>query len=137
MESGNQDVLDFYQKGITVDQIKKAVMLADECGLFTVGNFIIGALFETNQHFSQTLALAQELPLDSINIKILGYKAGSSLWLEQVKKGNISIDECNVFADKNRGLCNYTLEELKKVVSNSYKQFWQNPLHQIRLKKKY
>jgi anaerobic magnesium-protoporphyrin IX monomethyl ester cyclase len=136
LESGNQDVLDFYQKGITVDQIKKAVMLADECGLFTVGNFIIGAPFETNQHFSQTLALAQELPLDSINIKILGYMAGSSLWLEQVKKGNIAIDERNVFADKNRGLCNYTLEELKKVVSNSYKQFWQNPSRQIRLKKK-
>lgn len=136
LESGNQDVLDFYQKGITIDQIKRAVILADECGLFTVGNFIIGAPFETNKHFSQTLALAQELPLDSINIKILGYMAGSSLWLEQVKKGNITTDERNVFADKNRGLCNYSLEELKKVVSDSYKQFCQNPSRQIRLKKK-
>jgi len=136
LESGNQDVLDFYQKGITLEQIKTAVNLADECGLFTVGNFIIGAPVETKEHFAKTIVLAQELPLDSVNFKVLGYMAGSSLWKEQVVKGNISPDERNVFADKRRGLGNFTLEELKQVVAKSYQGFNSNPRRHIRLKKK-
>jgi len=36
LESGNQDVLDFYQKGITLEQIKTAANLADDRG--TSGN---------------------------------------------------------------------------------------------------
>ena len=136
LESGSQDVLDFYHKGITIEQIKTAVNLADECGLFTVGNFIIGAPMETEEHFAKTLALAKELPIDSVNFKVLGYMAGSSLWKEQVMKGNISPDERNVFADKRRGLGNFTLEELKQVVAKSYHEFNSNPRRQIRLKKK-
>lgn len=136
LESGNRDVLEYYQKGITLEQIKIAVNLADECGLFTVGNFIIGAPMETEDHFAKTLTLAQELPLDSVNFKVLGYMAGSSLWREQVMKGNISPDERNVFADKRRGLGNFTLEELKQVVTKSYSEFNNNPRRQINLKKK-
>lgn len=136
LESGSQDVLDFYQKGITVEQIKTAVNLADECGLFTVGNFIVGAPMETEEHFAKTLALAKELPLDSVNFKVLGYMAGSSLWKEQVEIGNISSEERNVFADKNRRLGNFTLEELKQVVAKCYYEFNRNPFRQIRLKKK-
>jgi len=62
--------------------------------------------------------------------------AGSDLWKEQVIKGNISPDERNVFTDKRRGLGNFTLEELKLVVANSYREFNSNPVRQIRLKKK-
>lgn len=136
LESGNQDVLNYYHKGITVEQIRTAVSQADESGLFTVGNFIIGAPIETKNHFNKTLTLARGLPLDSVNFKILGYMAGSSLWREQVDKGNISPEERNVFADKNRGLGNFTLDELKQVVDKSYQEFSSDPFRQIRLKKK-
>lgn len=136
LESGNQDVLDYYQKGITLEQIKSAVSQADESGLFTVGNFIFGAAIETEEHFVRTLTLAKHLPLDSVNFKILGYMGGSSLWKEQVEKGNISPDERNVFADKNRGLGNFTLSDLKTIVARSYQEFSNNTYRQIRFKKK-
>lgn len=88
---------------------------------------IIGAPVETKEHFAKTLVLAQELPLDSVNFKVLGYMAGSSLWKEQVVNGNISPDERNVFADKRKGLGSFTIEELKLVVAKSYRDFNSNP----------
>jgi len=45
LESGNQDVLDFYHKKITLDQIRKAVELSIEMGFFITGTFILGAYY--------------------------------------------------------------------------------------------
>jgi radical SAM superfamily enzyme YgiQ (UPF0313 family) len=58
IESGNQDVLDFYNKRITLDQIRKAVTLADKMDFLTLGNFILGAPIETDIHIRDTINFA-------------------------------------------------------------------------------
>jgi radical SAM superfamily enzyme YgiQ (UPF0313 family) len=40
LESGNQDVLDFYNKGVTVEQNRAAIRMADKAGLYSAGLFI-------------------------------------------------------------------------------------------------
>lgn len=61
-ESGNQEILDLYKKGIRVDQIKEAVSLLYEAGITSIfTNFIIGGVRETQGTFSQSLELAMEL----------------------------------------------------------------------------
>ena len=135
LESGNQDVLDFYHKQTTVDTIKKAVHLSHETGFFTIGSFIFGAPFETTEHFNRTLLFAKSLPLDSVSFLPLRYMIGSELWNQAVNEGKISEKEYLVPADKNRGLGLYTKEELFRYCMNAQRSFYGRPTFFVNLLK--
>jgi radical SAM superfamily enzyme YgiQ (UPF0313 family) len=135
LESGNQDVLDFYHKQTTVDTIKKAVHLCHETGFFTIGSFIFGAPFETKEHFNRTLLFAKSLPLDSVSFLPLRYMIGSELWNQAVKEGKISEKEYLVPADKNRGLGMYTKDELFMYCMNAQRSFYGRPTFFVNLLK--
>jgi anaerobic magnesium-protoporphyrin IX monomethyl ester cyclase len=54
-ESGNQHILDLYQKGTTIEQMLKVVKTAKESGLLSLyANFIIGGAFETRKTYEKT-----------------------------------------------------------------------------------
>jgi len=132
-ESGNQDVLDFYNKRITIDQIKKASKLANKMGFFIVGTFIFGAPIETEGHFKNTIKLANSIPLDVAIFIPLTYQYGSDMWIEAVKRGLIDKDEGFVVqADKKRGLSNFSFEELDRFCQNATNKFYIRPRFVIR-----
>lgn len=133
LESGNQDVLDYYNKQTTVEMIRKAVHLSHDTGFFTTGSFIFGAPFETREHFNRTLSFAKSLPLDSVSFLPLRYMVGSELWNEVVNTGNISPDEYLVSADKNRGLGRYTKEELFGYCINAQRSYYLRPTFFVNL----
>jgi radical SAM superfamily enzyme YgiQ (UPF0313 family) len=135
LESGNQDVLDFYNKQTTVEMIKKAVHLSHETGFFTTGSFIFGAPFETREHFNRTLSLAKSLPLNSVSFLPLRYMVGSEIWNQAVNAGNINADEYLVTADKNRGLGRYTKEELSWYCINAQRSYYLRPTFFVTLLK--
>jgi anaerobic magnesium-protoporphyrin IX monomethyl ester cyclase len=135
LESGNQDVLDFYDKKTTVEAIKKAVHLSHETGFFTIGSFIFGAPFETAEHFQKTLLFAKSLPLDSVSFLPLRYMIGSELWNQAVAEGKISKKEYLVVADKSRGLGNFTTEELYKYCIQAQRSYYGRPSFFINLLK--
>ncbi|MCL6590192.1 MAG: B12-binding domain-containing radical SAM protein [Firmicutes bacterium] len=61
-ESGSQEILDIYQKGITVGQIFEVVEAAKKYGLLSMYiNFIIGGAWETMATYEATLKTALEL----------------------------------------------------------------------------
>lgn len=128
IESGNQDVLDFYRKKITIDQIRKAVELSHEIGFFTAGNFIVGAPIETKRHIEQTIKFACSLPLDLVLFGPLYYIYGSDLWNEGIKNGNINEnDGYSVPADLRRGLGNFSIEELNAFCRKALINFYLRP----------
>jgi radical SAM superfamily enzyme YgiQ (UPF0313 family) len=135
LESGNQDVLDFYHKNTTVETIKKAVYLSHETGFFTIGSFIFGAPFETKQYFIRTLSFAKSLPLDSVSFLPLRYMIGSELWNQAVNEGKISEREYLVPADKNRGTGMYTKDELFRYCMNAQRSFYGRPTFFVNLLK--
>ncbi len=128
IESGNQDVLDFYNKRITLDQIKKAVNLSNEMGFLVTSNFILGAPIETKKHIENTIKFAKSLPISIALFYNFGYLYGSSLWREAVENGKIQPDEFYVIADSNRGLGMFTEDELIEYTQTAYKSFYYNPL---------
>jgi len=65
IESGNQDILDLQQKGITLDRIRSAVEMTRKAGIRTKGYFIIGHPTETVETIRQTINFAKLLPLDN------------------------------------------------------------------------
>jgi anaerobic magnesium-protoporphyrin IX monomethyl ester cyclase len=132
IESGNQDVLDFYNKKTTLEQIKKAVHLSKEMGFFIYANFILGAPLETKQHLMNTIRFAQKLPIDAAGFFTLGYLYGSDLWQQAVQDGKITSDEYYVTADIQRGLGQFTEQELNDYAMKAYKRFYIRPSLWIR-----
>lgn len=127
LESGNQDVLDFYNKKITLQQIREAVSLGSEMGFLTSATFIFGAPIETKEHFENTIKFACSLPLDIAFFGSLCYQIGADLWVEAVKNKKISKDEFFVTADSRRGLGNFIPEELKTYAEQASRRFYIRP----------
>jgi len=127
IESGNQDVLDFYNKRTTVEQAEKAVKLARKWMFFTIGYFILGAPIETEEHFRRTINFAKRLPLDGASFSPLTYLKGSLLWEKAVKEGKIDSHEYAVMADSRRGLGNFTSTDLWRWVVKAFKEFYLRP----------
>jgi len=127
LESGNQDVLDFYNKNITLQQIRKAVGLAREMDFFIGASFIFGAPMETKYHFENTIKFACSLPIDNAIFLPLIYRMGSSLWTEAVKNKKIKPNQYEVLADSSHNLSNFTEEELIEHTSNAINSFYFRP----------
>ena len=127
IESGNQDVLDFYNKKVTLQQIRNAIVLARKMRFFTFGYFILGAPIETEQHINNTIKFACSLPLDGIEIYPLYYQMGSQMWNQVLKEKKISEDEINIIADSSRDLGNFTKEEIWEYRDMAYRQFFLRP----------
>ncbi len=127
LESGNQDVLDFYNKNITLQQIKKATTLARQMDFFIGASFIFGAPMETKNHIENTIKFACSLPLDNAIFVPLIYRMGSSLWIEAVKNKKIQPNQYEVLADSSHNLSNFTEEELIEHTSNAINSFYFRP----------
>jgi len=94
IESGNQRVLDYFNKQATPAQAEKAVTTARKAGVdVIVGSFIVGAPTETAAEIRNTLLFAQHLCLDVPQFNILGAFPGTDLWDEYVAQGLLDVDK--------------------------------------------
>jgi radical SAM superfamily enzyme YgiQ (UPF0313 family) len=127
LESGNQDVLDFYRKETTLPQIRKAIDLCDEMDFYSIGSFILGAPIETERHIEQTIKFACSLPLNFAVFFPLGFQRGSDLWIEAVKNGKFNEDLRGTLADSRIGIGNFTSDELVNFCKKATKRFYYRP----------
>lgn len=109
IESGCQENLDFYKKNIQLMQIPDLIQHANKRGIFSVGNFILGAPMESNDSIEQTFALIRECGFDQVNIKTLDYMIGSKLY-DSLPDALKTSD--HIFASAENGLTSFTIKEL-------------------------
>ncbi len=127
IESGNQEILDYYNKKITLEAIRKAVRLSKKTGFLTIGNFIVGAPTETEKHIEDTVRFAKELNLDFAFFYPFMYMKGSALWEEAVKKGIIKENELFVLNNSRAGLGIFTIEQFRNRITDAYRRFYFSP----------
>lgn len=132
IESGDQNILDGYNKKITLNQTRTAVHLAKEMGFMTFASFIFGSPIETEQSIENTIKFASSLPLDIAAFGCLQYQMGSQLWVEAVQEGKISENEFMVPADTRRNLGSFTTEELKTYMWKAFRRFYFRPSYLLR-----
>ena len=132
IESASREILDFYKKNNDIQRIKELITYADSLGIYTVGNFIIGAPMETDETINDTFAYIMTVPFDQINIKILDYMAGSDLYNNLPKE--LTRNKRHIFACDENGLNNFSLEYLKNRIKMFKSEFNKN--NQMRLMKK-
>ncbi len=121
IESTSQKILNFYKKDIDLERTKKIIEYANQIGLFTVGNFIVGAPMETEETINNTFQYATDTPFDQVNIKTLDYMAGSELYSSLPKE--ITDLKRHLFACKENNLNKFSITELRNKINNFKKIF--------------
>ena len=113
IESGSQEIISFYRKNINLQRVPGLMHYADSLGIFTAGNFILGAPMETEETISQTFALIRECGFDQINIKTLDCMEGSELY--ESLDDSLKAGKNHVFACAENGLNDFALEDIRRI----------------------
>lgn len=88
VESGSQKVLDFYRKGIKVEQTERAFALCHDMGIGTHAFIMLGAPVETREDLEATVRLVEKIKTQSISISITTPAPGSDLF-EQMRESGL------------------------------------------------
>ena len=131
IESANQDVLNYYKKGTTVEKIEKIIRIANRFGIITFSGFMIGAPIERDTHFENNNSFLAKVPLDFMSVNILRFAFPSPLWWKAHQEGKILKEELIVSA--NEKLSNFSYEELMSIRSEMLKSFYSRPGRMLRI----
>lgn len=131
IESANQDILDFYNKKATVENVKNAIVNSNKAGILTLGNIIIGAPMENREHIDANNKFLNEAPLDFLSVHILHYTYPSALWQDAFNRGLLGEDEIEITANKK--LSPFSYQELVAIQNEMIRAFYNNPKRIIRI----
>ena len=123
IESGNKNILRFYRKNIDINKVPIIIRYANSVGIFTVGNFIIGAPMETEDTINETFDLIRKCEFDQVNVKNLDYMIGSVLYdslNDELKT------EDHVFACFENGLNIFKLDDIRNKKNNFLSEYYKS-----------
>ncbi len=79
LESGSQRILDQMKKGITLEQVRRAVGMTREFGIKVIGFFLVGSPGETEQTVDETVRFALDLGIEYAQFHKTMPKPGTEL----------------------------------------------------------
>ena len=130
IESANQRILDYYNKGITPEQSRKAVRTARKAGAdVIVGSFIVGAPDETREEIRNTIEFAKGIPIDVPQFNILGVYPGTEIWDEFENKGLLKGSEYWETGIAVSEICPAAVptNEIKRMIHDGFYNFARRP----------
>jgi anaerobic magnesium-protoporphyrin IX monomethyl ester cyclase len=97
VESGSQKILDFFRKGIKVEQTIEAFDLCHEYGIGTLAFVMLGAPVETREDLEATVRLIERIRPDSLSFSIATPGPGNALheYAVENKLRNVTVVEDN------------------------------------------
>lgn len=125
VESGNQGIINNIKKGITLEQVEKAVKLAKEAKLEVVGYFMIGLPGETKDTMQDTINFAKKLNLDLAKIAITIPLPATEMFNELDRKGLIKTKDWKKFKFYSTPSSIYEHENLSwTTIEKYYRKFY-------------
>lgn len=128
VESGSQKILNYYRKGITVEQTINAFKLCKEVGMGTHACLMIGAPIETLEDVKMTRRLLGKIKPDSICCSITTPLPYTSMWDDCIAEGKISREDwykAGDYLQKWGGICdNISQEQLFRLKTSIQRNFW-------------
>lgn len=101
VESGSQEVLDKIGKGITLEQVRKAVRMGREAGIRVFASFVLGLPGETKRSLRATVQFARSLGCQ-YGFHVLSPFPGTRIWEESQAMGITILTEKWDHYDANR-----------------------------------
>lgn len=131
VESGNQAMLDRYEKGTTLEEIRQTFAWARELDLATLATFVLGLPGETMETLQQTLDLALEIEPTFCSFNAASPRMGTELRHDMIESGLI-VDEDAQVLDSSRSLPVFstrelTAEEVQRFRQKAIRAFYLRP----------
>lgn len=120
--SGNQKVLDFINKGITLDQIKNTFKFSKEAKLETIAFFMVGNLSETTKTIDETIRFSIELDPDFAQFTIATPYPGTKMYELIKKEGKLLFDNWDELASYGGTAFFEYLDLTPQLVQRKYKE---------------
>ena len=130
IESGNQRILNYFNKRTTPEQSKTAVKTARKAGIDIIGgSFIVGAPDETKEEIQNTIKFAKKIPIDFPQFNILGVFPGTDIWNEFEANGLLKEGEYWETGIAVSEICPTAvpLNEIKQMVHEAFYHFIRRP----------
>ncbi len=89
IEFGNKHMLEKMRKDFTVEDVRKAVKMIKATDMISSGQFLVGMPTETPEEMWETVALADELEVDSVMLSVATPLPATPLYFEAIKLGLI------------------------------------------------
>jgi radical SAM superfamily enzyme YgiQ (UPF0313 family) len=129
IESGNERILKLINKGITKNQVKRAVYLTNRAGIECEGFFMLGHPTDTIETIRETIDFAKSLPLSEIAVTLTTPIPGTALYKVAKQYGTLDERDWSKFSYwypiyVTKGL---SAEYLKKMSGRFYKEFYFRP----------
>jgi radical SAM superfamily enzyme YgiQ (UPF0313 family) len=128
-ESGSQKSLNTINKGITLDQTRKAVRLIKNAGMAVFASFVIGVPGETKEDIEKTINFAIELDPSWVQFTVCTPYPGTPLYEYTRGNGMLVTDDWSKYTVLNPVMRLPTLSqrELKKLLKKAYMRFYFRP----------
>jgi len=129
IESGSQSILDEIKKGITIDDVRKAVSMTKKAGIRTIGFFMMALPGETMDTIRETVDFAKELDLDDFKMNYYAPFPGSQLYKDIDKYGtaDLSWEKMNMHTRPSFLPHGLTEEQLIKMNKYAFRSFYLRP----------
>ncbi|MBS7640030.1 MAG: radical SAM protein [Candidatus Bathyarchaeia archaeon] len=129
IESASQRILNFIKKGITIEQIKRAVMLTKEAGIKMMGAFIVGFPDETKEEIKSTLNFPKKLKVDYVQFTIATPYPGTEFYEMIKREGLLLTEDWSQYTTLKPviALKNISVKELQKLIKKAYISFYMSP----------
>ncbi len=139
VEAGTEKILKVLNKGITLDQVKRAFDLTRKNKIAVLAYFMIGSPSETKDDILTTFKVMKKLKPDFVHVTILTPFPGTKIYLSGLASGVIKKDYWREFANcPTAGFVSpnweekFTRDELNQLLVQGYKQFYMRPGYILR-----
>ena len=129
VESGVQEILDKVKKGITLNQIREAVVLTKDVGIDVVAHTIIGLPGDSHETINETVNFLIDLDVDFTQFYCAVPFPGSPLFKEATEKGWINTGDWRMF-EQNFSVLDMpgmSAVEIMKIREQAYRKFYFRP----------
>ena len=134
VESGSQRLLDYLEKGITLDQIREAFRATRRAGLQSFAFLMIGIPTETAEEMEASMDFVESIKADYMNISLCTPYPKTALYAQMLDDGIVDGDYWQEFAQApteefrvrffNR---DFEVEELRRIQDRLMKRFYRRP----------
>jgi len=139
VESGSQRLLDYLEKGVTLEQIKETFRLTREVGIQTFAYLIIGIPTETTSEMKKSVKFVSDIKADYFNNSICTPYPKTALTEKMITDNLLPHNYWQSFAEDPRDdfrvqFWNNTFKdnELRGLQQNLMKSFYKRPAYLLR-----
>ncbi|MBI2041622.1 MAG: radical SAM protein [Candidatus Nealsonbacteria bacterium] len=142
IESGSQRILDVMRKGITLEQVERAISLCKKSGIEAMGYFMIGNPTETEDDARETIKFSQKLGLDLATFGTTAAYPGTELYKWAVENNalpdrfwymkRVAVSSDAREASGNLNLKNFPPAKQTKLVKEANKGFYLRPAYLLK-----